>query len=272
MKRSTSLNIAATAIGAVLYALGAFITSYIKSPWGTGQFRPAIVIPSIFSLLFGPYVGGVSAAIGTFIADSLSHGQLYFKSLIAAVPSNFIAFFIFGKMMSKNVSWRKFVIASIVTLLIGNLTCAILVALYYLLFVPAIASKPAIFLVSLVIGLTLWWYSTMLPFQLFIIPPVLKVIVKALPSVVPEHIRALSLSKEFPQREFALSLIIPGLILLAIVGSTYVSEGVTYILVGGLKEALRGVVLSLIRFMFGATGVVLTALGVYSNYMYMRSK
>lgn len=67
-----SVKLTATVSCAVLYAVGCYITSYIVSPWGVGQFRPAVVIPSLFAVVFGPWPAGVGAALGTFIADSVN--------------------------------------------------------------------------------------------------------------------------------------------------------------------------------------------------------
>ena len=83
----------ATVMCAALYAVGSFVTAYIPSPWGFGQFRPAVVIPAFFAVLFGPMPAGIGAAIGTLIADSVKHGYLYHGSFLAAVPGNFIGFY-----------------------------------------------------------------------------------------------------------------------------------------------------------------------------------
>ena len=69
-KKSISLTVALISICASLYALGSFITANIPSPWGAGQFRPAVVIPSLFAVISGPFPAGIGAALGTLIADS----------------------------------------------------------------------------------------------------------------------------------------------------------------------------------------------------------
>jgi hypothetical protein len=46
-------------MNAVIYALFSFAAAYIQSPWGAGQFRPAVVIPALFATVFGPMSGGV---------------------------------------------------------------------------------------------------------------------------------------------------------------------------------------------------------------------
>jgi len=103
-RRSVSLEVAMSATCAVLYAMGSYLTAYTASPWGSGQFRPAVVLPAIFATLFGPIVGGLGAALGTLIADSVKYGQIYVRSLVAAVPGNFVGFYLFGRLMQKRFS------------------------------------------------------------------------------------------------------------------------------------------------------------------------
>jgi hypothetical protein len=61
-------------MNAVLYAILSFATANIQSSWYSGQFRPAIVVPALFASVFGPLLGGIGAAVGTLIADSVKHG------------------------------------------------------------------------------------------------------------------------------------------------------------------------------------------------------
>ena len=95
-KLPRSLTVTSTAPCAALYAVCSFATAYIQSPWGMGQFRPAVIVPAFFAVVFGPWVGGVGAAVGTLICDSIKHGTLYMGSLIAAVPGNFVGFYLLG--------------------------------------------------------------------------------------------------------------------------------------------------------------------------------
>jgi len=121
-----SVLITATVMNTVLYAVLSFATAYVESPWGAGQFRPAVVIPALFATIFGPMPGGVGAALGTLIADSVKHGQLYPGSFLAAVPGNFIGFYVFGYIMKKKFSWKRFIWASQITLTVANLIVAFL--------------------------------------------------------------------------------------------------------------------------------------------------
>jgi energy-coupling factor transport system substrate-specific component len=70
-KRNPVIIIALIIVGAVLYGVGCFSTMSIAI--GTVTFRPAAFIACAWGILFGPWVGGIAAAIGnTFISDVLS--------------------------------------------------------------------------------------------------------------------------------------------------------------------------------------------------------
>lgn len=65
------VKLALIIVGAVLYGVGCFATMSIAI--GTITFRPAAFISCAWGILFGPWVGGLAAAIGnTFISDVLS--------------------------------------------------------------------------------------------------------------------------------------------------------------------------------------------------------
>ena len=93
---SETFIIVLTAINASLYTVVGFMT-YLGIVMFGVRFWPAVVVPAVFSVLFGPVVGGVGAAIGIFICDMLSHG-MPILSLSVGVTSNFIAFYILGRM------------------------------------------------------------------------------------------------------------------------------------------------------------------------------
>ncbi len=118
-KMPLSLPISGTAMCAALYAIGSYITAYVPSPWGAGQFRPAVIVPAFFAVVFGPIPAGVGSAIGTLIADSAKYGYLYPGSYLASVWGNFLGFFLFG-LITRRFSWGRFVIASNVTLTVAN--------------------------------------------------------------------------------------------------------------------------------------------------------
>jgi len=202
----------ATTMCAALYAVGCYATAYIPSPWGFGQFRPAVVIPAFFASVFGPMTAGVGAAIGTLIADSVKHGYIYPGSLIAAVPGNFIGFYLFGLILRRRFPWGRFILASHLTLTLANLAVAALYVLVYkILYLSQLTGMPAGALVTLIFGLTLWWFVTMLPFVLIVTPPLIRAASASFLSIVPEDVREHSLSEETSEKGFALSMLIPGL-------------------------------------------------------------
>lgn len=247
-----SLVISSTAICAVLYALGALATAYIPSPWGRGQFRPAVVIPAFFTTIFGPIVGGVGAALGTFIADSVKHGGPYMPSLVAAVPGNFAAFYFYGLLVRK-FSWRRFIAASHLSLILGNFIVAFLYTTYVF----------GLLLPGLIVGLALWWYITMLPFILILTPILIRAATNAFPSLVSEEIKISSFSKEMPSREFAYSLLLPGALMTVLGGLLYVNPGILLFFFPGPLSRLIPIAGEILKVMFLATGLANIACGAF---------
>ncbi len=97
-------DVAVIGICAALYAAFGILTANF-SFLGIG-FLPAVVIPAIFAVLYGPWVGGFSGAIGIFIRDMFVHGNAAL-SLAAGVPPNFILFFLIGYISYRNISLKQ---------------------------------------------------------------------------------------------------------------------------------------------------------------------
>jgi len=175
------------AIGYMIYVLLPITTPGI----GIVRFWPNVVIPAAFAVLFGPLVGGIGAAIGIFISDTLIHHDPLL-SLTVGVTSNFIGFYLIGLISRKNVEWVKTlallgVIIGLSSLGLGyalyvfvSLSAAILfislVIATYVITVAAgqkwpewrsygIASMIGLGVGSTIIGVGVWLYS-----QLFILP------------------------------------------------------------------------------------------------------
>lgn len=252
-----SLLTVATIMCAALYAVGSFATAYIPSPWGFGQFRPAVIIPAFFAVIFGPMPAGIGAAMGTLIADSVKHGYLYPGSYLAAVPGNFIAFYLFGYILRKKFNWGRFILASNVTLTVANLIVAFLyIFVFKTLYLGALDMQVAD-LTFLSIGLTIWWFVTMLPFVLLVTPPLIRAVATAFPSVVPKDVRIHSLTYELPKKTFSLSMLVPGLIMLLIgVLTTYTDFNVYLSTVFSEPTSI------LIQSMLYISGIVLSCLGI----------
>ena len=256
-----SLLTVATIMCAVLYAIGAYSTAYIPSPWGFGQFRPAVVIPAFFAVIFGPMPAAVGAAIGTLIADSVKHGYLYPGSYLAAVPGNFIGFFLFGYIVKKKFTWRRFILASNITLTFANLIVAFLYIFAYKLLYAQALNLPTETLATISIGLTIWWFVTMLPFVLLITPPLIRATATAFPSVVPDMVRTHSLREELPTRTFSLAMLVPGILMIFIgLATTYTEVGEWIAM--GIKPEARDVTMALIQLLFYGSGVALSILGL----------
>jgi len=155
-----TVNIAITGIGAALYAIVGYLTNLgIVSPVvGVVRFWPSVIIPAAFAVLFGPWVGGVSAAIGIFISDMVHPGHgIALLSLTVGVPANFAGFFLIGLISRHNIKWSHIAIA----LAIGNFAVIGMVA--YLLYISLLTvDVAALFLgvffacSAIVIGVGLW--------------------------------------------------------------------------------------------------------------------
>jgi uncharacterized membrane protein len=261
-RKSASLKVAVSATCAALYAVGSYLTAFTASPWGSGQFRPAAVIPAVFSTLFGPLVGGVGAALGTLIADSAKHGQIYVRSLVASVPGNFVGFYLFGWIMKRRFSWENFVKASQVTLVVGNAIVAF-VYVYFRTFVEAsypVAFREAWIHVSL--GLVAWWYVTMLPFVLLLGPPLIRAVASAFPGVVYEEARLSTLRSELPKRSFAMAMLVPGIIMLLIGAWITLTDPNQLQALKLAYGAAYSVILAGMQALFLGSGAVLLVLGV----------
>ncbi|MCS7119903.1 MAG: ECF transporter S component [Nitrososphaerota archaeon] len=170
---SNALKLSLISINAALYAVAISVTSPIPTPWGVGHFRPGVVIPAFFSLVFGPLVGGLGAAIGCFIGDfALSFFGLTnpLLSLIAGVPGNFFGFYLLGWLITKNRSLSYFIIANLIALIVGNLIAALGVLAYFWFIVPDWAVWPLELKATVVSGLTIFWVTTMVIFVVPLVP------------------------------------------------------------------------------------------------------
>jgi MFS family permease len=260
-KHPLSLLVAATAMCAGLYAVGSYLTAYIPSPWGVGQFRPAVIIPVFFAVIFGPMTAGVGAAMGTFIADSLKYGYPYPGSYLAAVWGNLIGFYLFGWLLQNKFSWRRFVTASNITLTLANAIVAFLyVFLFKVLYLgeSKYVSMPLDVQMFFSIGLTIWWFVTMLPFVLLVTPLLIRAVAIATPSIVPEDVRLHSLKEDLPKTTFTLAFLIPGLIMLL------VGLAMSYTVFGDyVYTYFKEPATTVIRLMFYVSGAILAVLGVF---------
>ena len=168
-----ALILALISISGALYAAAIAVTSPIPTPWGVGHFRPGVVIPAFFSVVFGPFIGGAGAAIGCFLGDfALSFFGLTtpMLSLVAGVPGNLVGFYVLGWLVKRRRTFSSFILSNFAGLLIGNLVAALGVLAYFIFIVPEWVSWPINLQIAVVAGLTLFWVSTMVVFVTPLVP------------------------------------------------------------------------------------------------------
>jgi hypothetical protein len=101
--KESALQVATASLNAALYAaLGALWTLFPVTVFGV-RFWPQVFVPGAFAVLFGPWVGGVGAAVGIFIADVVYGHHDALLSLLVGVPSNLVAFALLGYLTRKSL-------------------------------------------------------------------------------------------------------------------------------------------------------------------------
>jgi hypothetical protein len=158
-----TIDIAAFALNAALYvAAGILFYSVLPISFGPVRFWPQVVIPAVFAVVFGPWVGGLGAALGIFVNDLVLNNNPVL-SLMAGVTANFAAFWLIGYVSNKKTRWVHSVAAySVITaLLLGiayvytDIVYVGIVAASYIIFLVfvAVARKWRSYEVGSVIGL-----------------------------------------------------------------------------------------------------------------------
>ncbi|MEM2901923.1 MAG: hypothetical protein QXO32_04240 [Candidatus Bathyarchaeia archaeon] len=189
--KAKATTITLTAMNAALYATVGYMTFLgIFTPViGVVRFWPGVFIPAVFATLFGPWVGGIGAAIGIFISDLIIHGNALL-SLTVGVPANFIMFYLIGHITGRRFKSRPITLAAAAAIVLAVLLVSvklpwesgegnvwILVAtitMPLLLLIGALRAKWTRYqfastlgnaVGSLVVGFGVWGYS-----QFFILP------------------------------------------------------------------------------------------------------
>jgi hypothetical protein len=111
MPQLRALDVAGLALNIALYvAVGYIFYTLIPISYGGVRFWPPVIVPAVFAVVFGPFVGGVGAAVGIFVSDAI-FGNNLLLSLIAGVTSNFVVFFLIGYIAKKKINWLVPVVA-----------------------------------------------------------------------------------------------------------------------------------------------------------------
>jgi uncharacterized membrane protein len=145
----TTKDLAAIAVCSALYAALGLVFKYLIPVNFYGiAFLPAVVIPAVFAVLYGPWVGGISGAIGIFLFDMLGHG-IPALSLVAGVPPNFILFFLIGYLYTKNISLKQ--VLTYVSLAIVGLSISSILLLSDIAAFVSLSNKVALFAFTLTV-------------------------------------------------------------------------------------------------------------------------
>jgi len=176
-----TLSIILTAINASLYTVVGCLTYFGIVVFGV-KFWPAVVVPAVFSVLFGPLVGGIGAAIGIFISDMLSHG-IPLLSLTVGVTSNFTAFYILGR-LTRKYSHRGYLAAATFSLIVGSAIIGVGVWAWSQYFILPGASKLSPLPLTAAWSTFAWTFISEIPFLLLLVPPIIEAVRRYMPSIV----------------------------------------------------------------------------------------
>jgi len=160
-----------SAMGGALYAIVGYLSWLGVNFYGV-RFWPAVVVPATFACLYGGLVGGLSAAIGIFISDMVTHGNALL-SLTVGVPSNFLGFYIIGELAGRDrYSVRRYIPASIIGLIVGHLIIGFGLLAWSQAFPLPFQKEvtPLDLQAALVIGFTTFAWE--LPFAYVLVPPI----------------------------------------------------------------------------------------------------
>ena len=192
-----TIDVAMIGVSAALYAIVGVLTNMgIVSPVvGVVKFWPAVIVPGIFAVLFGRWVGGIGAAIGIFVSDMVQPGHgIALLSLTVGCTSNFAGFYLIGLISRRNMKWRNLLVLLIVgsaaltgmigylflinqlsldifAMFLGVLYACVAIVIGFGLWKPewknyGLASVIGLLVGSAIIGFGLWGYSQILPLPL----------------------------------------------------------------------------------------------------------
>ena len=188
-----TIDVAMIAVSAALYAIVGILTSMgiIDPVFGVVKFWPAVIVPGIFAVLFGRWVGGIGAAIGIFISDVVAgHGDVVLSFTIGCT-SNFVGFYLLGFLARRDMKWRDILVLlfvgsavltgmtvyllsinqltlDVVAMFLGVLYTSVAIVIGFGLWRPewknyGLASVVGLLVGAAIIGFGLWVYSFLLP-------------------------------------------------------------------------------------------------------------
>jgi hypothetical protein len=150
-------NVAAFALNVALYVVtGYLFSSVVPLKFEGVRFWPQVIVPAVFAAVFGPWVGGLGAALGIFLNDIIL-GNNPLLSLMAGVTSNFACFWLIGYIVNKRTRWRVSVVASgVVSALLIGLSLVYVEPLYLCIILSIAIAASYIVLVVVALSSSKW--------------------------------------------------------------------------------------------------------------------
>ncbi len=167
-----------SAMGGALYAIVGYISWLGLNFYGV-RFWPAVVVPATFACLYGGWVGGLSAAIGIFISDMVTHGNALL-SLTVGVPSNFLGFYVIGALSGEDrYSVKRYIIAATLGLIIGHLIIGFGLLAWSQAFPLPFQKEVTPLSLSAALTISFVTFAWELPFALVLVPPIVSAVKKS---------------------------------------------------------------------------------------------
>jgi len=181
--RLSTKEIAGSILCAALYSTAILLTAYIPTGFII-QFRPAVVIPAIFAVVMGPWVGGTGAALGTFTASIITYGTPIL-TIFSGTPGNFLGFWTLGhvtKRLTKRYHWiPAYVVGALVYSLVS--TAVIAVGLYFLATIVGLTMLAKWTTLQFILSASTFEIAYKLFFTILLGPPIIKACWAAIPSL-----------------------------------------------------------------------------------------
>ena len=178
-------EIAGIILCAALYFVTILLTAYIPTGFII-QFRPAVVVPAIFAVVMGSWVGGTGAALGTFTASVIRYGTPIL-TIFSGTPGNFFGFWTLGyvtkRLMRKHHWVPAYVVGSVLYSLVSSAVIA--VGLYFLATIVGLAMVAKWTTLQFILSASAFEIAYKLFFTIILGPPIIKACWSALPSLKP---------------------------------------------------------------------------------------
>ena len=181
--RLSTKEIAGIILCAALYFTAILLTAYIPTGFII-QFRPAIVVPAIFAVVMGSWVGGSGAALGTFTASIIRYGTPIL-TIFSGTPGNFLGFWTLGYVTKRLMRKYHWTLAYVVgAILYSSVSSAVIaVGLYFLATIVGLAIVAKWTTLQFILSASAFQIAYKLFFTIILGPPIIKACWAAIPSL-----------------------------------------------------------------------------------------